>query len=80
VRLATSASFSGLIDGYQGYLLLGMLSSLVFRAIRDALPGNPAAQERIIGASLLAMALADVSYHRHDDEVSRVELCLINTS
>jgi hypothetical protein len=44
-----------------GYLLLGMLSSLVFRAIRDALPGNPAAQERILGASLLAMAIADVS-------------------
>ncbi|KAH9981410.1 hypothetical protein BGW80DRAFT_1162386 [Lactifluus volemus] len=41
------------------YLLLGMLSSLVFRAIRDALPGNPAAQERILGASLLAMAIAD---------------------
>lgn len=44
-----------------GYLLLGMLSSLVFRAIRDALPGNPAAQERILGASLLAMAIADAS-------------------
>jgi len=45
-----------------GYLLLGMLSSLVFRATRDALPGNPAAQERIVGASLLAMAIADVSH------------------
>lgn len=44
-----------------GYLLLGMLSSLVFRAVRDALPGNPAAQERILGASLFAMAVADVS-------------------
>ena len=43
-----------------GYLLLGMLSSLVFRAVRDALPENPAAQERIIGASLFAMAVADV--------------------
>ena len=43
-----------------GYLLLGMLSSLVFRAARDALPDNPAAQERIIGASLFAMAVADV--------------------
>lgn len=43
-----------------GYLLLGMLSSLVFRAVRDALPDNPAAQERIIGASLLAMGIADV--------------------
>ncbi len=35
---------------------------LVFRATRDALPGNPAAQERIVGASLLAMAIADVSH------------------
>ncbi len=51
--------------GDTGYLLLGMLSSLVFRAIRDALPGNPAAQERILGASLLAMAIADVSHHWH---------------
>lgn len=37
-----------------------MLSSLVFRAVRNALPGNPEAQERIIGASLFAMAVADV--------------------
>ncbi|KAI0248666.1 hypothetical protein BJV78DRAFT_1233475 [Lactifluus subvellereus] len=44
------------------YLLLGMLSSLVFRAIRDALPSNPAAQERILGASLLAMAIADATH------------------
>jgi hypothetical protein len=44
-----------------GYLLLGMLSSLVFRAVRDALPGNSAAQERIIGASLFAMGVADAS-------------------
>ncbi|KAI9447746.1 hypothetical protein H4582DRAFT_1803253 [Lactarius indigo] len=44
------------------YLLLGMLSSFVFRAIRDALPGNPAGQERILGASLLAMAIADVTH------------------
>ena len=51
--------------GAAGYLLLGMLSSLVFRAIRDALPGNPAAQERILAASLLALAIADVS-HLHD--------------
>ena len=49
------------ILGATGYLLLGMLSSLVFRAVRDALPGNPAAQERILGASLLAMAIADAS-------------------
>ncbi|KAA1466683.1 hypothetical protein DENSPDRAFT_831559 [Dentipellis sp. KUC8613] len=44
------------------YLLLGMLSSLVFRAVRDALPGNPRAQERILGASLCAMAIADATH------------------
>jgi hypothetical protein len=43
-----------------GYLLLGLISSLVFRAIRDALPDNPEAQERILGASFTALALADV--------------------
>ena len=50
-----------------------MLSSLVFRVIRDALPGNPAAQERILGASLLAMAIADVSYPRDHNEVPLVD-------
>lgn len=44
-----------------GYLLLGLISSLVFRAIRDTLPNNPEAQERILGASMTALALADVS-------------------
>ncbi|KAG1829478.1 hypothetical protein EV424DRAFT_1470738 [Suillus variegatus] len=39
------------------YLLLGLISSLVFRAIRDALPNNPEAQERILGASFTALAL-----------------------
>lgn len=34
---------------------------MVFRAVRDALPGNAVAQERIIGASLFAMGVADVS-------------------
>ena len=43
-----------------GYLLLGLISSFVFRAVRDALPNNPAAQERILGASFTALALADV--------------------
>ncbi|KAF8554553.1 hypothetical protein OG21DRAFT_1412345 [Imleria badia] len=42
------------------YMLLGLISSLVFRAIRDALPNNPEAQERILGASMTALALADV--------------------
>ncbi|KAF7796587.1 hypothetical protein EIP86_007768 [Pleurotus ostreatoroseus] len=39
-----------------------MLSSLVFRAVRDALPDNPAAQERILGASLFAMGVADATH------------------
>ena len=43
-----------------GYFLLGLISSLVFRAVRDALPHDPVAQERIVGASLTALALADV--------------------
>ena len=45
-----------------GYLLLGLLSTFVFRAVRDALPSNPAVQERILGASFAALALADVSF------------------
>ena len=44
-----------------GYFLLAMLSSFVFRAVRDALPGNPAAQEHIINAIFLALGIADVS-------------------
>jgi hypothetical protein len=42
-------------------VLLGLISSLVFRAARDTLPHDPVAQERIIGASLTALAIADVS-------------------
>lgn len=41
---------------------MGLISSFVFRAIRDALPDNPAAQERILGASFLALGIADVSH------------------
>ena len=44
-----------------GYFLLGLLSSLVFRAVRDTLPDNAVAQERILGASFLALGIADVS-------------------
>jgi len=44
------------------YLLLGLISSIVFRAVRDALPHDLVAQERIVGASLTALALADVSH------------------
>lgn len=61
-----------------GYLLLGMISTFVFRAVRDALPGNPAAQERIMGASFLALALADVtqcvSYLCHEFAQHRANL------
>lgn len=45
-----------------GYFLLGLISSLVFRAIRDALPHDPASQERILGAAFTALAVADVSF------------------
>jgi len=44
------------------YMLLGLISSFVFRAIRDTLPNNPEAQERILGASMTALALADVTH------------------
>ncbi|KAI0268530.1 hypothetical protein BGY98DRAFT_924847 [Russula aff. rugulosa BPL654] len=50
------------------YILL--MSSLVFRAVREALPGNPAAQERILGACLLAMAIADIIPHVLNSVVS----------
>ena len=45
----------------RGYFLLSLLEGLGLRAVRDALPGNPVAQERIAGATLTAMAIADVS-------------------
>jgi hypothetical protein len=44
----------------EGYFLLGLISSLVFRAVRDALPHDPVAQEKIVRASLTALAIADV--------------------
>ncbi|KAI0762395.1 hypothetical protein C8Q74DRAFT_1371449 [Fomes fomentarius] len=44
------------------YLLLGLISTFVFRAVRDALPNNPVVQERILGASFTALALADVTH------------------
>ena len=46
-----------------GYFLLGLVSSLVFRAVRDTLPNDPRAQERILGASFLALGIADVCGH-----------------
>lgn len=42
-------------------MLLSLISSLVFRAVRDALPHEPRAQETIVKASLTALAVADVS-------------------
>ncbi|PVG00703.1 hypothetical protein CPB86DRAFT_782244 [Serendipita vermifera] len=44
------------------FALLGLISSFVLRAIRDALPSDPVAQERIIGACLTALAIADVTH------------------
>jgi len=41
-------------------MLLGLISSIVFRAVRDTLRNDPVAQERIIGAALTALAIADV--------------------
>lgn len=40
---------------------MSVTSSLVFRAIRNGLPNNPEAQERIVGAILTALLLGDVS-------------------
>jgi len=44
------------------YLLLGLVSSLVFRAARDSLPHDPVAQERIVGSLLAALAIADLTH------------------
>jgi hypothetical protein len=44
-----------------GYMLLSLISSFVFRAVRDALPHNLIAQEKIVKATLIALAIADVS-------------------
>ncbi|KAG5353847.1 hypothetical protein C0989_001099 [Termitomyces sp. Mn162] len=43
------------------YMLLALLQSFGFRAIRDTLANNPAAQERILGAIMMCLAIADVS-------------------
>ncbi|KAH9071632.1 hypothetical protein EDB83DRAFT_2365147, partial [Lactarius deliciosus] len=42
------------------YMLLGLSSPFVFATIRDALPRNPVTQERILGAFLSVVAVADV--------------------
>ena len=43
------------------YILIGLMSTFVFRAARDALGNNPVAQERVVGGLLAALAIADVS-------------------
>lgn len=43
-----------------GYFLLSLMSSFVFRAVRDSVP-NPVPQERLVGAVLMVLAIADVS-------------------
>ena len=58
VQLACAAILSTACPA--GYMLLGLISTFVFRAVRDALPHDPAAQERILGASFTALAIADV--------------------
>ncbi|KAF5361692.1 hypothetical protein D9758_007362 [Tetrapyrgos nigripes] len=53
-----------------GYMLLGLISSIVFRAIRDTLRSDPVAQERILGAALTALAIADVGLSRCSSSVA----------
>ena len=43
-----------------GYLLLSIMSMILFRVIQNTLLKNPAAQEAIIGAALAVLAFADV--------------------
>lgn len=42
-----------------GYLLLSLMSSFVFRAVRDSVP-NTVSQERLVGTVLKVLAIADV--------------------
>jgi len=44
------------------YLLLGLIGSFVLRAARDALKNDLAAQEKVVKAYLLALAIADLSH------------------
>jgi hypothetical protein len=46
--------------GNPGYFLLSLMSSFVFRAVRDSVP-NAVSQERLVGAVLQVLAIADVS-------------------
>lgn len=47
-------------SGDSGYFAVALVSSLVFRAVRDSVP-NPVSQERLVGAVLKVLAIADVS-------------------
>ncbi|ESK98116.1 hypothetical protein Moror_362 [Moniliophthora roreri MCA 2997] len=44
------------------YFLLGMISSFVLRAVRDAISRDVVAQEKIVGALLAALAIADLTH------------------
>jgi len=48
------------IFGDSGYFLLSLMSSFVFRAVRNSVP-SPVSQERLVGAMLKVLAIADVS-------------------
>ncbi|KAF8167886.1 hypothetical protein B0H34DRAFT_683543 [Crassisporium funariophilum] len=44
------------------YFLLFLMTSFGFRAIRDALPDRPAAQEKIVGSLLMSLGILDISH------------------
>jgi len=44
------------------YIVFGVLLFLVFRTVREALPHDPIAQERILANGFVALGLADVSH------------------
>lgn len=44
------------------YMLLGLLQTFGWRAMRDTLSDQPAIQERILGASMAALAFADMTH------------------
>jgi len=44
------------------YLVIGLLQPVIFRTVRDTLPNNPAAQERILRSSLIVSAATDMTH------------------
>jgi len=44
------------------YLLLAMMSAILFRTIRSALSHDPVTQERVLGAALTVLAIADLTH------------------